>query len=133
MKENYIPVFFSSLGTDEKMERQIINLFGKEKLSEVYLDFYQHFKIKYEFEKKFPNAEYEYGIGGMEYGALEEEKDMVIAELTKIISRHNLQSKFVFQKDKIISKDLLYSEMPYWMPLPKNEYQKKIEKDGLVR
>lgn len=133
MKENYIPVFFCSLGTDEKMEKQILKLFGKEKLCEVYLDFFQHFEIKYEFEKKFPDAENEYGIGGMVYGALESEKDKIISELTKIISKHNLQSKFVFQKDKIVSKDLLYSEMPFWMPLPKNEYQKKIEKNGLVR
>lgn len=133
MKENYIPVFFSSLGTDEKMEKQIEKLFGQEKLSEVYLDFYKLFEIKYQFEKKFPYAESEYGIGGMMYGALETEKDQVLDELKNIISKHNLRDKFVFTKDKIVSKDLLYSEKPHWMPLPKNEYQKKIEKIEFVK
>ena len=131
MKEKYLPVFYSSFGTDEEQQEQIKKFFGNAKLKEVYLDWKEIYKVKNELEEKFPNSKYDYGMGGFMYSVLSSERKNALTEIKSIIKNHNLESKFTIKNNAIVSKDLIYAEKPIWMGLSQNKYEQKLEENEL--
>ena len=132
MKEKFIPVWYSSFGTDEEQEEQIKNIFGQNKLKEIYLDGNRVYELKREFAKEFPNAKYVYGMGGFVYSVLSVDRERALTELKNIVEKINLQDKYVLKNKKFISKDLIYAEQPTWMLLPENKYEKKLRENDLT-
>ena len=126
MKDKFIPVLYSSFGTDDEQLEQIKDIFGQKKLDEIYLEYSNVYELTKEFKKKFPNANYDYGMGGFVYSVLPAEKEAAIIELKNIIKDLNLQNKYTIKNKKIISNDLIYAEQPIWMSLPENKYEKKL-------
>ena len=132
MKDNFIPLLYSSFGTEDEQAEQITAMFGKSILKKVYLDYHKAWKISEEFKKIFPNAQYDYGMGGFVYSVLSTDKERAIIELKNIIKNNNLDDKYVIKNKKFISKDLLYSEPVLWMCLPENKYEKKLRENDLT-
>lgn len=131
MKEKYLPVFYSSFGTEEEQQEQIKKFFGNAKLKEVNLLDNEISKLSKEIEEKLSTAKYDYGMGGFMYSVLSSERENALTELKSIIKNNNLESKFTITNNAIVSKDLIYAESPLWMELPQNKYEQKLEENEL--
>lgn len=133
MKEKYLPVFYSSFGTEEEQQEQIKKFFGNAKLKEVNLLDNEISKLSKKIEEKLPTAKYDYGMGGFMYSVLSSERKNALTELISIIKSNNLENKFTIKNNAIVSKDLIYAEKPLWMGLSQNKYEQKLEENEFTK
>lgn len=114
----------------EKQVKQIYRTFGAKKFKETYLDDLEVSLLRREFEKKFPSAKYDYGMGSFVYSVCIEDADKALDLLKDIMEKNDLRKKYVMKRTALVSKDLIYAEAPKWMHFGENKYDKK-KKEGL--